>query len=214
LDLERFRSYLLLLARMKLDRKLRGKLDASDVVQQTLLEAHLAVKSFLGGDTAVQAAWYRFQFQSYLDRQVVSRESCLLAQAPQPLTKAFPVFHGSSPNSIRLSPFSAANLPAPTLPRHPRRRRLPALRVPVVSWTTGVLRAPDSERLAGIVLRIPDFAEQLERIRLREPLLNVDLAETGVAGTQVTIHMSRGLRSSERRTRAITLRSSSPKKGL
>jgi hypothetical protein len=29
LDLERFRSYLVLLARLKLDRKLRGKLDAS-----------------------------------------------------------------------------------------------------------------------------------------------------------------------------------------
>jgi RNA polymerase sigma-70 factor (ECF subfamily) len=59
LDLQRFRSYLLLLARLKLDRKLRGKLDASDVVQQTLLEAHQAMESFRGNDIAAQAAWLR-----------------------------------------------------------------------------------------------------------------------------------------------------------
>jgi RNA polymerase sigma-70 factor (ECF subfamily) len=59
LDIERFRSYLLLLARMKLDRKLGGKLDASDIVQQTLLEAHEALDSFRGDDSAAQAAWLR-----------------------------------------------------------------------------------------------------------------------------------------------------------
>jgi len=59
LDLERFRSYLMLLARMRLDRKLQGKLDASDVVQQTLLEAHQAVESFRGPNVAAQAAWLR-----------------------------------------------------------------------------------------------------------------------------------------------------------
>ncbi|MBI1830034.1 MAG: sigma-70 family RNA polymerase sigma factor [Planctomycetes bacterium] len=59
MDIERFRSYLLLLAQMKLDRKLRGKLDPSDVVQQTLLEAHQAIESFRGDDTATQPAWLR-----------------------------------------------------------------------------------------------------------------------------------------------------------
>ena len=59
MDLERFRSYLMLLARMRLDRKLQGKLDASDVVQQTLLEAHQAVESFRGQNVGAQAAWLR-----------------------------------------------------------------------------------------------------------------------------------------------------------
>jgi RNA polymerase sigma-70 factor, ECF subfamily len=58
-DLERFRSYLMLLTRLRLDRKLQAKLDPSDLVQQTLLEAHEAVASFRGRDVAAQAAWLR-----------------------------------------------------------------------------------------------------------------------------------------------------------
>lgn len=57
--LERFRDYLLLLARARLDPRLRAKLDASDVVQQTLLEAHRGLAQFRGQGTAALAAWLR-----------------------------------------------------------------------------------------------------------------------------------------------------------
>jgi RNA polymerase sigma-70 factor, ECF subfamily len=56
--LERFREYLRLLAELQLDPRLRGKVDLSGVVQETLFEAHNAMGSFQGGE-ANQAAWLR-----------------------------------------------------------------------------------------------------------------------------------------------------------
>jgi RNA polymerase sigma-70 factor (ECF subfamily) len=57
--LERFRDYLRLLAEMHLDRRLQAKLDASDVVQQTLLEAHRDFEKFRGQSDEELAAWLR-----------------------------------------------------------------------------------------------------------------------------------------------------------
>src|SRR6516162_6769643 len=56
---EGFRGYLLLLARMHLGEQLRGKLDPSDVVQQTLLDAHRQRQQFRGQTAAEMAAWLR-----------------------------------------------------------------------------------------------------------------------------------------------------------
>jgi RNA polymerase sigma-70 factor (ECF subfamily) len=59
LELAKYRPYLLLLARMSLDQGLQGKLDASDVVQHTLLEAHRKRAQFRGQSEGEMAAWLR-----------------------------------------------------------------------------------------------------------------------------------------------------------
>jgi RNA polymerase sigma-70 factor, ECF subfamily len=57
-SLEEFRSYLLLLARIQLDPGPKNRIDPSDIVQQTLLEAHARADQFSGDDAAL-AAWLR-----------------------------------------------------------------------------------------------------------------------------------------------------------
>jgi RNA polymerase sigma-70 factor (ECF subfamily) len=58
-SLERYRNYLQLLARLHLDRRLETRLDASDVVQETLLKAHAGLDGFRGQTEAEQGAWLR-----------------------------------------------------------------------------------------------------------------------------------------------------------
>jgi RNA polymerase sigma-70 factor (ECF subfamily) len=59
LAVEQFRTYLLLLARLHLGRQVGNRLDPSDVVQQTLLDAHRQREQFRGGSPAELAAWLR-----------------------------------------------------------------------------------------------------------------------------------------------------------
>src|SRR5262249_61981736 len=58
-ELERFRAYLPLLARARLDPRLQAKLDPSDIVQQTLLEALQALKGFQRRSREEMACWLR-----------------------------------------------------------------------------------------------------------------------------------------------------------
>jgi RNA polymerase sigma-70 factor (ECF subfamily) len=48
---DRYRTYLLLLARMQLDVGPRGRVEPSDIVQQTLLEAYTQKQPFQGDES-------------------------------------------------------------------------------------------------------------------------------------------------------------------
>ena len=57
--LGKYREYLLLLARLQLGSRLRAKLDASDIVQQTILHAHAGRTQFRGTTEAEWLGWLR-----------------------------------------------------------------------------------------------------------------------------------------------------------
>lgn len=57
--LELYRRYLSLLARIEIGRNLQAKLDASDLVQDTLLEAHRNFEKFQGSSETQFVCWLR-----------------------------------------------------------------------------------------------------------------------------------------------------------
>ena len=57
--LEKYRNYLLFLAKMQLDSRLLGKLDAADIVQETFMEAARSFSQFRGEEDGQFTAWLR-----------------------------------------------------------------------------------------------------------------------------------------------------------
>ena len=68
--LELYRSYLQLLARLQIDRRLRGKLSPSDVVQETFLQAERGFPQFKGSSEAELISWLRQILVSQLAMQL------------------------------------------------------------------------------------------------------------------------------------------------
>lgn len=57
--LERYRNYLTILARVQIGRRLQGKVDAADLVQETFLQVQQAFARFRGGSEREFVAWLR-----------------------------------------------------------------------------------------------------------------------------------------------------------
>jgi RNA polymerase sigma-70 factor (ECF subfamily) len=57
--LEAYRNYLIVLARVQIGRRLQGKVDASDVVQEAFLKAHRNFGQFRGQSQKELAGWLR-----------------------------------------------------------------------------------------------------------------------------------------------------------
>jgi RNA polymerase sigma-70 factor (ECF subfamily) len=64
--LEAYRNYLVVLARVQIGRRLQGKIDASDVVQETFLKAHRHFGQFRGQSQKELAGWLRQILVSHL----------------------------------------------------------------------------------------------------------------------------------------------------
>ncbi len=134
-QLERYRPYLQLLARLQLHPRLQSKIDASDVVQQTLLQAHQGWDGYRGTTDAELAAWLRRILSRSLahvardlarDKRDISRERSLQTQLDQ--------------SSARLEAWIASQESSPS---QRAERNEDVLRL-----ANAVARLPDAQRLA------------------------------------------------------------------
>lgn len=167
--LERFRHYLLLLARLQLGRQAPGKLEPSDVVQQTLLEAHRKREQFRGTTDAERAGWLRqmlaFNLADALrhlgrDKRDAARERSLEQELEQ--------------SSIRLGSWLAAGQASPS--EH-------------------AVRHEEAVRVAGALARLPEANREAVVLRYYEGLsLDEISARLGRTPAAVAGLLKRGLK--------------------
>ena len=122
MDLEGYRNYLRLLAGAQLDPRLRGKLDPSDVVQQTLARAHTKAEQFRGATEAERAAWLR----QILANQLAAAVRRHLAAGKRDAGRERSLHAALEDSSARLEALLAAEQTSPSdrAVRHEELRRL------------------------------------------------------------------------------------------
>ena len=141
---QRYRHYLRLLAEVQLGRHLRGRCDPSDVVQQTLLEAHRDFAGFHGEHERELLAWLRRVLRQHLqqgappDRPAAERRPGGVA-GPGP-RRARSILAAAGPDARRRRADASA--------RSPAGRRRP------FCWRTGAGAAAESMTQTVLLLRI------------------------------------------------------------
>src|SRR5215212_3121525 len=155
LELERFREYLHLMVRLQLDPALQGKADLSGVVQQTLLEAHVALAPALDPQTAVTAAWLRQILANNLRDEVRK-----LGTAARAVERERSLEASLNESSSRLGIWLAANHSSPSQ-KAIRQEELLALAAALACLPLDQRQAVELHPLKGLPLA--DVAEHLER---------------------------------------------------
>ena len=150
--LEQYRDYLGILARLHLDPHVRGELDPSDIVQQTLLKAHENLEGFRGRTDAELQAWLR---------AILSQQLAILArQRGRRSFRTRALEAALDQSSARLEALLAAEQ------SNPSQKMLRAEHLADLAMALAGL--PEDQRIATELrylrgLSVPDFARQMGR---------------------------------------------------
>jgi RNA polymerase sigma-70 factor (ECF subfamily) len=156
LPLERYRAYLRLLARMQLPPRLWAKIGASDVVQQTLLEAHVAAGQYRGRS---DGEWLAFL------RQTLARNMADLARLYSADKRD--VSREMEMSSAQLERFIAAADPSPSQEAVKNERLL--------KLSEALAQLPDDQRVAVEL-------KHLQAWTVKQIAELIDKSETAVGG--------------------------------
>ena len=168
LPLEQYRSYLLLLAGMHLEADLRQRIEPSDIVQQTLLEA-LASADRIPLMAEEQAAWLRTMLANNL-RDARRR----MRRKKRDVARERSLDHPLADSSQRLADWLAARTPSPS---------------------GHAMRQEELLRMADALGELPELQRQsitlhhLQGLSLAETARRLDKSTAAVAGL-----LHRGLR--------------------
>jgi len=108
-ELERFRDFLTLLARLQLAPRLQGKVDLSGVVQQTLLEAHQCSARLEEFNDGQRAAWLRKALANNLTDEIRR-----LTTAARDVSRERSLEEALQDSSARLNAWLAAEQSSPS----------------------------------------------------------------------------------------------------
>jgi RNA polymerase sigma-70 factor, ECF subfamily len=154
-SLESYREYLRLLARLQWDRRLHTRLDPSDVVQETLLQAHRDRDQFRGQTINEQIAWLHKILASKLARAVRDQR-----RGKRDIERERSLEQAVEQSSQRLAVFLAANDSSPS-ERADRNEQLANLADAMASLADDQREAIELRYLQGWT--IAEIADRLER---------------------------------------------------
>jgi RNA polymerase sigma-70 factor (ECF subfamily) len=153
--LSRYRDYLRLLARLQFDPRLQAKMDASDLVQQTLLAAHAHRGQFRGGSEQEWLAWLRTILANTL-----AGAGRQFAAAARDLNRERSLQAGLELSSSRVEQWLAANHSSPS-ERADRGEQLLRLAEALAQLPADQQRVVELHHLKGCT--VAEVAELLER---------------------------------------------------
>jgi RNA polymerase sigma-70 factor (ECF subfamily) len=156
MSLEAYRDYLRLLAGVQLDPRLRGKLDPSDLVQETLARAHEKAEQFRGSTEAERAAWLR----QILSNQIAAAVRRHLAAGKRDAGRERSLNAAVEQSSARLEALLAADQTSPS-ERAVRHEELHRLAEALARLPEDQRRAVELHHLHG--LAVEDMAHELGR---------------------------------------------------